>query len=233
MAKDMAVVLCSGGLNSAVVAKLTAAEHSIGLLHVNFGHRSAAKESACFGALVEAMQPETQLTIDMPHFEQIGGNARVSHKLHIEDAAAIGEAIPHSYVPGMMGTLVGAAFNWATVIGATRVVVGVSEESGPPAPRLASLYPDFSREFLDLTRQAYEVASPQRKVVVETPLIDLNRAEIIKLGQRLGTPFDMTWSCISSNDEPCGGCIGCATRMRGFVDAGIADALYCEPVAAR
>jgi 7-cyano-7-deazaguanine synthase len=232
MAKDMAVVLCSGGLNSTVAARVAAAEHSIGLLHVRFGHRAAAKEAECFAAVVEAMQPEKHLAIDMPHFEQIGGNARVSRKLQIEDAAAFGDAVPNSYVPGMMGTMIGAAFNWATVIGATRIVVGVSENAGANVPRLSTAFPDFSREFLELTRQAYEVASPKRPILVESPLIDLSRAEIIKLGLRLGTPIEKTWSCISSNDEPCGACIGCATRLRGFVDAGIPDAHYCEPVGA-
>jgi len=229
MAKDMAVVLCSGGLNSAVAAKVAAAEHSLALLHVKFGHRAAGKEAECFAALAGGLEPEKRLVIEMPHFEQIGGNARVSRKLQIDDAMAIGESGTHSHVPGLIGTLVGAAFNWATVIGAARIIVGVSEELGPPTPRLASLFPDYSREFIEMTRQAYEVASPGRTIVVDAPLIDLNRAEVIMLGHRLGVPFDRTWSCLSSNDEPCGVCIGCATRNRGFADAGIPDALFCQP----
>ncbi len=228
MAKETAVVLCSGGLNSAVAAKVAAAEYVITLLHVRFPHRSSTREEAGFKQLVEALQPEKHLTIDMGHFAQIGGNARVSKKMQIEDAMAIGESGAHTYIPGMIGTMIGAAFNWADVIRATRIVVGVTEELGPPAPRLATIYPDHSREFLEITKHAYEAASPNRRVTLDMPLIDLKRAEIIKLGLRMGAPFGHTWSCLSSNEEACGACIGCATRNRGFAEAGVPDPLFCE-----
>lgn len=232
MAKETAVVLCSGGLNSAVAAKVAAAEHLVALLHVNYPHRAANRESAAFERMIEALNPDKHLSIDMGHFAQIGGNARVSKRIQIEDAMAIGESGAHTYIPGLVGTLIGAAFNWADVIRATRIVIGVTEELGPPAPRLATIYPDHSREFLEITRQAYELASPNRRVTLEMPLIDLKRAEIIKLGLRMGAPFADTWSCLSSNEEACGACIGCATRNRGFAEAGVPDPLFCDAATA-
>lgn len=228
MAKETAVVLCSGGLNSAVAAKVAAAEYSIALLHVSFPHRASGREAASVERIVGKLNPEKHLTLEMQHFAKIGGNARVSKRMQIEDAMAIGESGAHTYIPGLIGTLVGAAFNWADVIRASRIVIGVTEELGPPAPRLATIYPDHSREFLEITRQAYEAASPNRRVTLEMPLIDLKRAEIIKLGLRVGAPFADTWSCLSNNDEACGACIGCATRNRGFAEAGVPDPLFCE-----
>lgn len=228
MAKETAIVLCSGGLNSAVAAKVAAAEYTVALMYIRFAHRSSDKEEICFKRLVESLQPEKHLTVDMQHFAQIGGNARVSKKLQIEDAMAIGESGAHTYIPGLIGSLIGAAFNWADVIRASRIVIGVTEELGPPAPRLATIYPDHSREFLEITKQAYEAASPNRRVTLDMPLIDLKRAEIIKLGLRMCAPFRDTWSCLSSNEEACGACIGCATRNRGFAEAGVPDPLFCE-----
>ena len=223
MAKETAVVLCSGGLTSTVVAHAAAQEFNRALLHVNFPHRSAKREATCFDEQVKALSPDKWLTVDMPHFEQIGGNARVSRKMQIEDAMAIGDARSNAHVPGMIGTFIGAAYNWAHTIGASRILVGVVEELGPPAPRLATIYPDYSCEFIELAKQAYEIASPERQFIVEAPLIDLNRTEIVKLGKRLNVPFEWTWSCLSMAEEPCGGCIGCATRNRGFIEAGFPD----------
>ena len=228
MSKDLAVVLCSGGLNSAVAACATAAEQQTALLHVKFGHRAARRESDCFEALARSLAPHQQMILDMPHLAQIGGSSRLSRKIQMEDALAIGEGGARSYIPGLVGTLLGAAFQWASVIGATRIVLGIAEELGAPSPRIATLYPDYAREFLELSRHAYACASPKKTVNIDVPLIDLDRTKIIKLGQRLGTPFEATWSCIANNDEPCGACIGCATRIRGFAEAGIPDPAFAR-----
>ncbi|MBX3395275.1 MAG: 7-cyano-7-deazaguanine synthase [Phycisphaerae bacterium] len=234
MAKPKAVVLCSGGLNSAVLSMMARQEHIIALLHARFKHRSDEKEAALFEKQVEFLEPQQHLTIEMPHYVTIGGNARVSRKYNMEDARAIGEGRSTCHVPGLISGLLSAAFTWANVIGAGKIMIGVSEDLGPPAPRTASIYPDYSREHLEMCRHAITAASMQKTIAVEMPLIDLRRAEIISLGHRLGAPFNLTWSCLASNDAPCGACIGCATRARGFVDAGIPDPILTkEPAMAR
>jgi 7-cyano-7-deazaguanine synthase len=231
MAKERAVVLCSGGLNSAVAAAVAASDHELAMLHARFGHRAAQREEICFKKQVASFDAAHALCIDMPHVEQIGGNARVSRKLPIEDALAIGEGRSTSHIPGLIGSLLGAAFQWASVIGATKIFLGVSEDLGPPGPRTGSIYPDHCREYVELLKYAYRFASDAKPLSLETPVIDLSRTEIIKLGSRLGAPFDLTWSCISSASEPCGGCLGCATRNRGFLDAALPDPILCEPAA--
>ena len=67
-----------------------------------------------------------------------------------------------------------------------------------------------------------------RDLLVEAPLMDLNRAEVLKLGQRLRIPFEHTWTCYSSNTAPCHRCIACVNRESGFLQAGIADPLVLE-----
>ena len=229
MTKDKAVVLCSGGLNSAVVTSIATKDHQpMAFLHVRFGHRAAQKEAELFEKQADHFDVRERLVIDMPHFAAIGGNARVSRKKQIEDALAIGEGGTNCHVPGLIGGLVSAAFTWAWTIGARKILLGVSENLGPPAPKTSELYPDYSQEYLQLCNHLCNEGSPGRQISVETPIIDLSRSEIVKLGRRLGTPFQLTWSCLSSCSEPCGACVGCATRSRGFLDAAIPDPISLE-----
>jgi 7-cyano-7-deazaguanine synthase len=230
MAKEKAVVLCSGGLNSAVATSIGMKEWNVALLHVRLGHRVSAKEAELFEAQAESFAIRERLIVDMPHFAAIGGNARVSKKRQIEDAMAIGDGPSNCYIPGLIGTLVSAAFSWASTIGATKIVLGVSENLGPPAPRTCEIYPDYSQEFLHVCNHLLGEVSRGRPVSIVAPLVDLSRTEIVRLGQRLGTPFQLTWSCLSSTSEPCGACLGCATRQRGFLDAALPDPIMLEPV---
>ncbi len=223
--KDKAVILCSGGLSSAVATKIAHADHALAMLHVKFGHRAAEREARAFEEQLAYFKPANQLVIEMPHFAAIGGNARVSKKLAIEDAMALSEGRCNSHVPGLVHTLIGAAFTWAATLGANRIFLGITEDLGPPAPRLASLYPEYGREYIELCRHAIGAAQPERQIIVETPLAELTRTEVIRLGRRLQVPLELTWSCIASSSTPCGACLGCATRHRGFLDAAMPDPL--------
>ncbi len=228
MAKDKAVVLCSGGLNSAVVTALASVDHVPVLLHVRLGHRASDREHKMFEALADHFDVADRLVVDMPQFGGIGGIARFSRKGLIEDAMAIGDGPSNCHIPGLVGSLLSAAYAWAWSIGAGRVCIGVSEDLGPPAPRTSRLYPDYSREYLQLCSYQYAVASRGRTIELETPVIDLNRAEIIRLGRRFSIPFGLTWSCVVGGEEPCGRCVGCATRNRGFLDAMVPDPLMMQ-----
>jgi 7-cyano-7-deazaguanine synthase len=84
-------------------------------------------------------------------------------------------------------------------------------------------------EFIQTFNLMLGYAKPAgRELTVETPLIELNRGEVIQLGQRMSVPFEKTWSCYAENDKPCGRCRPCATRSTGFLNANVADPL-AEP----
>ncbi len=229
MAGEKSVVLCSGGLNSAVAAAIIVKESTAALLHVRYGNRAAEREEALFEKQADFFGVKERLVVDLPHLAVIGGNARVSRNRQVEDALAVGEGPCNCYVPGLIGTLVNVGLSWASTIGASKIVLGVSEDLGPPAPKTRSVFPDYSREFLLLCNHLVEDCTRHRPITVDAPIIDLKRSEIIKIGNRLNAPLDQTWSCLSSGSEPCGGCIGCATRSRGFLDAGIPDPLLLVP----
>ncbi len=232
MTKGKAIVLSSGGLNSAVMTSITVEEYNLAMLHVRFGHRAEHREAELFEKQADHFEAKERLVVELPHFEQIGGNARVCRKRHIEDAMALGEGESNCLVPGLIGALVQVAFTWACSNGATKVFLGVCENLGSPGPRTSTIFPDYSRDFALLCQHQYAVAAPNRSITIETPLIDMNRTDIIRLGHRLQTPFELTWSCLSSGATPCGGCLGCATRNRGFLDAAIPDPIMLQPVAA-
>ena len=103
-----------------------------------------------------------------------------------------------------------------------------------PGPAISHLYPDYRREFLQTFNLMLEYGKPSgRELLVEAPLAELTRQEIVLLGRRLKLPFEKTWSCCRTGDEPCAKCLACATRAAGFLRAGIPDPLLlAEPAAA-
>ncbi len=232
MPSEKAIVLASGGLNSAVALSLAVKEYAVATLHVGLSHRASEREADLVERQADHYQIRDQLIVDMPHFALIGGNGRVSRKIQLEDALALREGETNCcYIPGLIGGLIHAAYTWARTLGATRIFIGISEDLGPPAAKTCTLYPDYSREFIQLCNHQLSVVTATHPVTIEAPLIDLNRSEIVKLGRRLETPFDKTWSCISSGTNCCGACIGCATRNRGFLDAALPDPAYLQAAA--
>lgn len=232
MRTEKAVVLCSGGLNSAVVTSIARLEHDVTLLHVRWGHRCQAKEQDLFERLADSLGITQRIAVDLPYFAEVSGSGRLHKRRQLEDAQAISIGQNASYVPGLISALLSAGFAQASAIQASKVYIGVSENLGPPAPATARLFPDYSREYLQLFNHLYLSATPERAISIETPVIDLARADIVRLGNRLGTPFELTWSCMAGTAEPCGRCLGCATRNRGFIDAAVPDPLLRRPAMA-
>lgn len=220
-----AVVLCSGGLNSAVLLALVKQSTTPALLHAKFAHRAAQRDATQFTRLAAHFGISDRTIIELPHVATLGGSARVDNAIEFEDAVIISKTPSPCWIPGLMGALVHAGFAHARAIGARQVWLGISENLGPPCPPTGALYPDYSREYLQLLENALSVLSPNGPITIETPLIDLRRGDIIQLARKLEVPLKQTWSCQSSNETPCQRCVGCATRARGFIDAATPDPL--------
>jgi len=223
---DIAVVLVSGGVNSSVLVGVAAKEHKPALMHVSYGQRTSERELACFEGICTHYQVAEKLVVALPHYQTVGGNARVNRKLAVEDATTMGDRPCNTYVPGLIPTMLGLAYHWADALGAKKILIGSSENNGPPGPRTSTIYPDHRRELYHLYNHLIEItARSQVRIHLETPLITMTRAEVIRLGYHLGVPFERTWSCDRHGDKPCGSCYGCATRARGFLEAAIPDPL--------
>ncbi|MBI4580406.1 MAG: 7-cyano-7-deazaguanine synthase [Planctomycetes bacterium] len=227
---DKAIVLVSGGVNSAVAAAVSREQYEVHLLHVAWGHRAAEREKACFEQLAGQLRIERKLVVDMAWLASCGGNSRGSRRLPMEDVSALGSETPSTFVLGLVPVMLGAAAAWAGSLGAKRIIIGTSEDHHVPGPAISQLYPDYRREFVQTFNLMLEYGkSPRRELLVEAPFAELNRREVVLLGRRLKVPFEKTWSCYRNADEPCAKCLACATRAAGFLRAGIPDPLMLEP----
>src|SRR5688500_10092259 len=127
---NKAVVLVSGGINSAVAAAIAREHHQPALLHANWGHRTAERELTAFKDLATAIKIEQTRVVDLTCLAAIGGNARVNKRIAVEDASALGQETPATFAFALMPSLLSIAAAWAGAIGASRIVLGTSENLG-------------------------------------------------------------------------------------------------------
>jgi 7-cyano-7-deazaguanine synthase len=130
--------------------------------------------------------------------------------------------IPSTYVPARNIIFLSFALSYAEAIGARAIFIGAHSQdySGYPDCR-----PEFYRAFSQIITTGTKTGIEKRSIKIETPLIHKAKAEIIRLGARLGVPFEFTWSCYQGGNRPCGKCDSCCFRAKGFKEAGITDPL--------
>jgi 7-cyano-7-deazaguanine synthase len=224
MAKPLAVVLLSGGLDSCVTATIAARDHDLALLHANYGQRTERRELRAFREIADhyGVPEERRLVLDQRHLAQIGGSTLTQPGIAVPAADLSSTDIPATYVPFRNANLLAAAASWAEVLGAGAIFAGAVEED-------SSGYPDCRRAFYDAFETAIEAGTrPETHIRIITPVIGLRKAEIIKLGLELDAPLRLTWSCYYNEDLPCGRCDSCALRARGFEEAGVEDPLLAD-----
>ncbi len=219
--KELAVVLLSSGMDSAVCASFASQTHDLALLHFQYGQRSAKKELECFYKLVEFFKPVVYKVVELPFLKEFGGSSLTSSEIEIPPEDKPGE-IPSTYVPFRNGIFLSVAAAWAEVLGAKRIFIGANEVD-------YSGYPDCRGEFLKTLEQAINLGTkPETQITIEAPLLRLTKAEIVKLGIKLGTPFQLTWSCYREGEVACGNCASCKLRLKAFKEAGVEDPISYE-----
>jgi 7-cyano-7-deazaguanine synthase len=124
---------------------------------------------------------------------------------------------PATYVPFRNTHLLAAGISWGEVIGAQAVYIGAVEED-------SSGYPDCTRAYYEAFNRLVAVGTRvASRLRVETPLIAMTKAQIVRRGLELAAPLHLTWSCYVASDLACGRCDSCALRLRGFRQAGVTD----------
>ncbi len=219
------IVLVSGGLDSTVTAAVAIKETGgeCAFLHVNYGQRTEARELEAFNAIAGWFKIEKRLVAEMGCLKEIGGSALTDVGIDVPRGSPRAGTIPITYVPFRNAHFLSIAVSWAEVIGASDIYIGAVEEDGPG-------YPDCRRAFFDSFERAVETgtragAEEGRAIKVITPLIDMRKADIVKLGASLNAPMRLSWSCYSESAAACGRCDSCLLRMSGFKAAGIKDAI--------
>ena len=230
-----AVVLLSGGLDSATAAALAGREGwQLYGLTVRYGQVHACEiEAARRVAAALGIVRHVELDVDLRAFggsSLLGAGEIPKDRFETPEATepdrapGTGGSIPSTYVPARNTIFLSLALGWAEVVEAERIVIGVNamDYSGYPDCR-----PEFIAAFEYLASLATRIGVEGRAVRIWAPLQNLSKAAIIRLGLELGVDYGLTHSCYSPapGGRPCGRCDSCAIRARGFHDAGTDDPL--------
>ena len=215
-AKSRAVVLLSGGMDSAVCAALAARDFDAAAVHVSYGQRTQERERQSFLAICQRLKIHDKLMIRNEALGLIGGSALTDESIAIPEAENVGRSIPVTYVPFRNAHFLAVAVSWAEVLGAEKVYIGAVEPD-------SSGYPDCRPAYYHAFNEVVKAGTKEGKIEIVTPLIAMRKAEIVRLGLELGAPFDLTWSCYSREDRACGVCDSCVLRLRAFAAAGSSD----------
>jgi 7-cyano-7-deazaguanine synthase len=229
MSGNKAIVLLSGGLDSATTLGIAKAEgYTIYALSFSYGQRHD-RELKSARELVKYY--------GIQHYEIIDLNLKnISASALTDDTKAIPEnrlttelstEIPTTYVPARNLIMLSCAIAWAESIGAEAVFIGVNaiDYSGYPDCR-----PEFISAFEQVAALGTKTGTEGNSITVKTPLINLSKSEIITRGHELGVPFNLTWSCYKGGSSACGVCDSCQLRLNGFEDAGLEDTIEYENV---
>ncbi len=220
--KKRAVVLLSGGLDSATAMAMAQADgFEIYAMSFCYGQRHSVELDCAAEQAKDAAKEFKVVEIDLRAF---GGSA-LTDDIEVpkhDDVGELPDEIPVTYVPARNTIFLSYALAWAEVLGANDVFIGVNalDYSG---------YPDCRPEFVDAFEKMANLATVAgvqgQKLTIHTPLIDLTKAEIIQRGLDLGVDYAKTTSCYdpAPDGRACGHCDSCLLRKKGFSDAGTTD----------
>ena len=224
MTRAKAVVLLSGGMDSATTAALAKSRgFDVYALTFRYGQRHHAELEAA-RRVAERLEVKQQvvLNIDLRAF---GGSALTGDIPVPKDTPpdVIGQHIPVTYVPARNTIFLSFALGLAEVLEASDIFLGANalDYSGYPDCR-----PEFIRAFEAMANMATRAATEQgRRITIHTPLIQLSKREIVELGLSLGVDYGITLTCYdpSPAGAACGRCDACLLRLKGFREAGIED----------
>lgn len=219
MAATPAVVLLSGGLDSATVLAIAGSQgFECYALSVEYGQRHSAElDAAKRVAAVARAREHRVMHVDLAG---IGGSALTDHAIAVPEEPTSG--IPITYVPARNTIMLSLALAWAEVLGARDIFIGVNavDFSGYPDCR-----PEFVAAYERLATLATKAGVEGRPCRIHAPLISLSKAEIIREGVRLGVNYALTVSCYQADGDgrACGRCDSCRLRRAGFEAAGVQD----------
>jgi len=219
VSKPRAVVLLSGGLDSATVLAMSIEQgYDAYTLSVHYGQRHSAELAAA--ARVATTLGAREHRIMGVDLAGIGGSALTDSSIAVPTSPVAG--IPITYVPARNTLMLSLALGWAEVLGAEAIFIGVNavDYSGYPDCR-----PEFIAAFAEVARLGTRVGTEGAAIRIEAPLVRLSKADIIREGHRLGVDFSLTVSCYQADSEgqACGRCDSCRLRREGFVAAGVPD----------
>jgi len=214
-----AVVLVSGGLDSTTVLALARRDgFHCHTLSFDYGQRHRAELAAA--ERISSAYGDVEHKVVSLNLDSIGGSALTDETIAVPEEAS--EGIPVTYVPARNTVFLSIALGWAEVLGAEDIFIGVNavDYSG---------YPDCRPAFIDAFTQLANVATRSGveggQYTIHTPLMQLGKDDIVRLGDTLGVDYSQTVSCYQATENglACGRCDACRLRREGFEKAGVKD----------
>jgi 7-cyano-7-deazaguanine synthase len=213
MMHKKAVILLSGGLDSAVTLYLAKKEgFRCYCLIFDYGQRHLREIESAKKIAKLANCAYRILKIALPW----KGSALLDRTIDVPRGKAT-SVIPDTYVPARNIIFLSFALSFAEAIGAEAIFIGAHSQdySGYPDCR-----PEFYKAYSGVISSGTKAGVEHKKIKIRTPFINNGKAEIIRVGRKLGVPFELTWSCYRGGKAPCGKCDSCYYRQKGFEEAG-------------
>jgi len=218
-----AVCLLSGGMDSSTLAYLAKSRgYDILALHLNYGQRTQGKELACAKKIASFLHAEAFVEIDLDYFTKFGASSLTDTGIVVEEFDPSRAHIPNTYVPFRNANLLAIATSFAEAQGADAIFIGVQslDYSG---------YPDCRPAFIEAFQKVIDLGTKDTtKISLITPFIQMTKSDILREGQKLGVPYEHTWSCHRNEGKACGTCGSCHFRKEAFSAVGIKDPIEYE-----
>ena len=215
-----AIVLLSGGLDS-TVCMAVAKDQNCEIYPISFNyHQRHSVELNSAKNVAEYFKVNRHFVVET-NMNQFGTSSLTDLNIDVPINNEDEKNIPNTYVPARNLIFLSYALGYAEAVGAEKIFIGVNavDYSGYPDCR-----PEFIKLFQDLADYSTKSATQDnKKIKIETPLINLTKKEIVLLGQKLNAPLHLTHSCYNGGEEACGVCDSCRLRLKGFEEAGYSD----------
>ncbi len=223
-----AIALLSGGLDCTVASSVYSKDYEIHAITFNYGQKSFKQELDASKRICKKMG-FTHEVINLDWLGEISTSSlntdedipEVDYD-DLDDFKKSSQTASSVWVPARNAVFTSIALSYAESISAEIIIVGWDLEE-------ARTFPDNSREFLEKFNELIDVGSPEN-IEIKAPLIDLNKDEIVKLGNQCNAPMELSYSCYKGNDKHCGVCESCMRRKRGFEKANINDLTEYESI---
>jgi queuosine biosynthesis protein QueC len=212
-----AVILLSGGLDSTVtLAQALDDGHEVVALSFRYGQRHTRELESAKSVCKHYGIEHVILDMDMSSFR----SALTKRDIEIPEDRKIDSDIPVTYVPARNIVFLSVAAGICESSDADRIYIGANaiDYSGYPDCR-----PEFFSAFAEMLAKGTKAGVEGRPIKIETPILHMSKADIVRLGKKLNVPLRLTWSCYSGEEKACGHCDSCILRLKGFSEAGYVD----------
>ena len=224
-----AVVLLSGGLDSSTVLYQAKADNCE-CYALSFDYQQRHRRELDAAAIIAKSAGVREHRVVSFDLRAWGGSALTDTELDLpksRDLDQMAENIPITYVPARNTIFLSFGLAYAEALGAQYVYIGVNalDYSG---------YPDCRPDYIQAMQTVFRLGTKQgregEEIKIVTPLIELKKTEIIQLGNKLGVPWEKTWSCYAGDELACGVCDSCRLRLAAFEELGLSDPLGYAPL---